>query len=980
MLVMSRCDSSVADQLEQGRAFTEGQISAVLLDCTKALGYLAAVKVLHRDIKPANILANKSSTYGRTIYLLGDFGLSREDEDGDTTDKTDGAFIGTPKYRAPELFLSQPYNRQVDIWSLGTTIYRLVANEDFVGKWLKNEPSTVRGRRLKQLMEDEPRSHTIANRVSESNFLVKELCEPRDRVGCRLSMHFIGGLSQILHAMLQVNPVDRISVAELHAEAGMAPRDSLNWLAEQLQNPVHVVNPLSPKLRSSKVFHLTGTMADLRQAVTSAEESTSAVPPIILHPECTNYSDPKAAVPQSARSRNNPAFIVTCVCAEERDDGERRQGASSRDFASDFAELFTTSIVDPLARSESAFVMVDQNPMLDEEKNMSPEAQMLLQEVADIAQKFGELVTVNYDQIVKLAADLDSWKVWADGRIGGAEQQLDQMIHSTHTGEDDYEVVGDGASGLCEDYRRAIQEATILRRRVQALLDSTTVEREHIAEFMKSGLMQSDGDGPWNLRIDSRTATVKDGSEEAGRLQFTMATAAFVLASAHTILHELNSSTDGFVPVVRLCKDLQKRIEQMHKDLMMSKPSQSGVVDETPRGIQPGDDSLYQNTIDQLIVEKENLETRLAAAANKIEELERSKLASSSSSPQSDIVAALEGRISDLTKRLHFSSSNPQSDIVAALEGRISDLRRAKQTAEAQSDNLANQVSELQSQMNSMTKALALTSTKDVIQDANDASGNLQMQVEEERAARRAAEEKIEALKHQIETDRLAEQTRARQHHTQAIEKLQREAKEERTARAAAEGKTEELKLQIKTDRLAEQRRAEQHRCDIDAVRNNLATEQAARQEAQRARAILEDQLRTAVETHSVAAAADAEERRAQSSTHAAEREAMQLRIAELEGALNDAAEKIAELERLGRQKDSAAVAVTESSAAVGELCLIQWDATIGRWCVVNHDDGVMVEEIAARALQLDAAKVHCVTVIHRDGNTAIVNPTTNFE
>lgn len=113
--------NSLREYIARGTRFDEHDIVSIMVQLLEALAYAHAKGVWHRDIKPANIIVMSN---GR--IKLTDFGIARI-ESGDRT-KTN-VIMGTPGYIAPEVYLGEPADHRMDIFSSGVLMYQLLAQK-----------------------------------------------------------------------------------------------------------------------------------------------------------------------------------------------------------------------------------------------------------------------------------------------------------------------------------------------------------------------------------------------------------------------------------------------------------------------------------------------------------------------------------------------------------------------------------------------------------------------------------------------------------------------------------------------------------------------------------------------------------------------------------------------------------------------------------------------------------------------------------
>ena len=106
---------------------TEFEIKYYLLQIVSALIYLKKNNIIHRDIKPHHFVISDNVK----LKLCG-FHVAKKLEF--EYDKIKGN-SGTNSYKAPELIKNEYYSFEIDVWSLGITLYRLLVGfTPFQGK------------------------------------------------------------------------------------------------------------------------------------------------------------------------------------------------------------------------------------------------------------------------------------------------------------------------------------------------------------------------------------------------------------------------------------------------------------------------------------------------------------------------------------------------------------------------------------------------------------------------------------------------------------------------------------------------------------------------------------------------------------------------------------------------------------------------------------------------------------------------------
>ena len=158
-LVMALLEGRTAAEAVASGPLATAEAIDIAVQACRGLEAAHAKGIIHRDIKPSNLMLGRAATGsgGRVVKIL-DFGVARYEREGTLT--LAGSTVGTIAYMSPEQIESESVDARSDLWSLGATIYELLAGRPAFDRGSMRElAAAITGaepRRLSEIRQDIP--------------------------------------------------------------------------------------------------------------------------------------------------------------------------------------------------------------------------------------------------------------------------------------------------------------------------------------------------------------------------------------------------------------------------------------------------------------------------------------------------------------------------------------------------------------------------------------------------------------------------------------------------------------------------------------------------------------------------------------------------------------------------------------------------------------------------------------------------------
>lgn len=198
---------------EHGNTMPPGQIKGYVKQLFEALQWCHSKSIMHRDVKPENVLITRAN-----VLKLADFGLAREHVANYAKFTQE---VQTRWYRAPELFMGcSDYGPATDVWAAGCVMaFCLFVQPLFPGRRDEDQLGLIYG--LCGTPREDEWPESLRERVRKSfRHPLPNVLKQRLGSGSNHSHRkgvFTAGATEVVSAMLRVNPRDRAAWADILA-------------------------------------------------------------------------------------------------------------------------------------------------------------------------------------------------------------------------------------------------------------------------------------------------------------------------------------------------------------------------------------------------------------------------------------------------------------------------------------------------------------------------------------------------------------------------------------------------------------------------------------------------------------------------------------------------------------------------------------------------------------------------------------------
>jgi serine/threonine protein kinase len=116
----------LSKELQTAGKMSPRRCGEILVPVCEVLAEAHAEGIIHRDIKPENIFLN-ATKLGEQVKVV-DFGIAKlTDHTLSFGKEVTTALVGTPAFMSPERLQNQPYDGRADVYSVGVTLFQMLA-------------------------------------------------------------------------------------------------------------------------------------------------------------------------------------------------------------------------------------------------------------------------------------------------------------------------------------------------------------------------------------------------------------------------------------------------------------------------------------------------------------------------------------------------------------------------------------------------------------------------------------------------------------------------------------------------------------------------------------------------------------------------------------------------------------------------------------------------------------------------------------